>query len=148
MEGVLSEASKWPGILPEDLDKKRINEREQLRIRRNASILNRTLPQKELPVEAEYPDKKTARQEIGDQVTENRIRLTEAEGKYYTPLGSDLKQLDYRSDVPTRVKIGPNVFETKDVTSYAEGSSKNITLQKPPEAKYEVEEIPGLKLNS
>ena len=136
-------------FLPEEeLDEKRITEREQLRKRRQAVLTDPTLAQKELPIDAEYPDKKTAKKVLTEQVIENRDRLKEAEGKYYTPLGSNLKKLEYRSDIPTRVKVGESVFETKSVTQVAEDKAKTVGLSNPPQAKFEVDEIPGLKLTS
>ena len=52
-----------------------------------------------------YPDKKEAKLQIGDQVIENRERLKEAEGKYYSPLGSNLKPLELRSFTKTLIKL-------------------------------------------
>ena len=95
-----------------------------------------------------YPDKKQAKLQIQDQVIVNRERLKEAEGKYYSPLGSDLKPLKLRSDVPTRVEAGGEIYETKNITQYAEGKAKSIGLSKPPAKNLETPDLPGVKMTS
>ena len=95
-----------------------------------------------------YPDKKEAKLQIGDQVIENRERLKEAKGKYYSPLGSDLKPLELRSDIPTRVEAGGNIYETKNITQFAEGKAKSIGLSNPPAKNLESPDLPGVKMTS
>lgn len=95
-----------------------------------------------------YPDKKEAKLQIQDQVIVNRERLKEAEGKYYSPLGSDLKPLLLRSDVPTRIEAGGEIYETKGVTDFAKGKRKSIGLSKPPAKNSETPDLPGVKMTS
>ena len=95
-----------------------------------------------------YPDKKEAKLQIGDQVIENRNRLQEAEGKYYSPLGSDLKPLHLRSDVPTRVEAGGQIYETKAVSDFAKGKTKSVGLSNPPAKNSETPDLPGVKMTS
>ena len=95
-----------------------------------------------------YPDKKEAKLQIGDQVIENRERLKEAQGKYYSPLGSDLKPLHLRSDVPTRVEAGGQIYETKAVSDFAKGKTKSVGLSKPPAKNSETPDLPGVKMTS
>jgi hypothetical protein len=95
-----------------------------------------------------YQTKKEAKLHIGEQVIENRERLKEAQNKYYSPLGSDLKPLELRSDVPTRVEVDGNIYETKSITQYAEGKAKSIGLSNPPAKNLESDDLPGLKMTS
>jgi len=96
-----------------------------------------------------YPDKKEAKLQIGDQVIENRQRLEDAKiQKNYSPLGSDLKPLHLRSDVPTRVEAGGKIYETKAVTDFAKGKTKSVGLSNPPAKNSETPDLPGVKMTS